>query len=104
MHDDLVAFNQPDADALLDLIDSTAEQSLHSTHRAPRRGIKWGKSKSSGMPANSSATVILREITATGWTDGPDIEAWNQGAAIPGNKLLILIPIDGRDCAFRVEC
>jgi hypothetical protein len=101
--EDLVAFNQRDADAVLDLIDSTVETSLYSTQR-PRRGIKWGKSKSTGMAANSVADVILREVTSTGWADGPDIEAWNQGVAIPANKLLLLIPIDGRLCALQVEC
>ena len=104
MAQDLVAFNQLDADAILDLVDSTAETSLHSSNQRPRRGIKWGKAKSTGMAANSVADVILREVTSTGWADGPDVEAWNQGAAIPANKLLLLIPIDGRLCALQVEC
>lgn len=104
MEDDLVAFEQPDADALLNLIDSTAEQSLHSTHRAPRRGAMAARSKSTGMPANSASQVILRVPTATGWADGPEIEAFNDGAAVPGNKRLLLIPVDGRNYALRVEC
>jgi hypothetical protein len=101
---DLVAFNQQDADAILGLIDTTFETSLHSTHQPPQRGIKFGKSKSTGLAANSRGDVKLRVPVFGGWADGPDVEAWNQGAAIPANKLLLLIPIDGRLCALQVEC
>ncbi len=104
MEDDLVAFNRIDADAALRLIDSTPEPTLLSSEKPPPRGIKWGKTKSTGLAANSKGMVKIGIVVFGGWTDGHDVEAWNRGAAIPANKLVILIPIDGRLCAFRVEC
>jgi hypothetical protein len=102
-NEELIAFNAADADALLSMI-GTAGQSISTTNRPPPRGLKWAMTKSTGLMANSKGNVFLRNPTSTGWTNGPEVEAWNEGAAIPANKRCLLISIDGRYCAFQVEC
>jgi hypothetical protein len=66
---------------------------------------KWGKTKTAGVGANSSGVVLLDEPTTSSWaTSTVEITAYNRGAAIPGSKLILLKLIDGRWCAFQVEC
>jgi hypothetical protein len=75
-----------------------------ATPSRPLGGVLFGKTKSGGLAANSSAGVWVREPTATSWTDTTvEVLAYNESsAAIAGNVKLILIPINGRWAAFEV--
>lgn len=70
----------------------------------PPGGVLFGKTKSGGLGANSSAGVWIREPTASGWQDTSiEVLAYNESStAIAANVKLILIPINGRWAAFEV--
>ena len=98
----IVGFSPEDANLLLGLIEASGGQQIVSREPRRRPTIKWGKTKESGLPAQSSGFVHLQAPTATDWENVTEIEAWNRGSEILGDTLLILIPIDGRWCAFEV--
>jgi hypothetical protein len=71
---------------------------------APYRS-KWAKTKTGGIASNSFASVVLEKTTGAApyWTaDTRELTAYNRGAAIPANVLVLLLKIDGRWCAFEV--
>lgn len=103
MSDELFAFHEPEADALLDSLERGGH--VVSNSRSRRSGIVFGKTKSGGLAANTLGKVYLREpnSTGTGFVDTTkEIDAWNDSAAIAGDKKLILITINGVLCAFEV--
>jgi hypothetical protein len=65
-------------------------------------GSFLGKTKSGGLPSNDSGDVILRVSTSTGWTDGPDVPAFNPFSTISGGKNLKLDLVNSRLVAFEV--
>lgn len=99
---DIVGFSPSDADLLLAMIGAAGGQELSIQRRPRPLGIKWGFTKSVGLGANTSGAVFLQEPTAAGWANHTEVIAWNRGSAIAANKLLILISIDSRWCAFEV--
>ncbi len=95
---DIVGFGRTDADLLIGMIEGAGGQ--HLVQSLQRRGFKpkFGRTKPAGLPANGTGMVFVQVPTATGWEDSYEILAWNRGAAVDGNKAVLLIEIDGRIC------
>lgn len=100
--DELVAFNPPDADLILDQLQGAGGESIAPTQR-PRRGDKFATTVAA-IAADATGNCYLRIPTDTGWTDSAaSVPVFNEsGAAIPAGKKVILFTIDGRWCVFDV--
>ena len=104
--DKLYAFGKEHADHLLSLCPLDGKVNRHE--HGPRRFIPMiCKTGGSGIAAASTATVTVREPTATSWADGDaEVTAWNihPTAAVAADTIIIVMNINGRYVVIWEAC
>ncbi len=63
----------------------------------------FGKTTSVGIAADSQGQVYYRKPIVTGWEDtSSEWTVWSPTVAIAAGKICLVLPVDGRVCAFEV--
>jgi hypothetical protein len=102
----LYAFGKEQADHLLSLCPKAGRIQRHERRSRQFMPLVC-KTGGSGIAAASTATVTVREPTATSWADGDaEVTAWNihPTATVAADTIIIVMNINGRWVVIWEAC